>query len=75
MRAKRYVKAIILESIPPEGCYAKDLVDEVSERAGEHFSKQRISSYLSLMFVSGEVRREREEKSGCLKRYRWFRSG
>lgn len=74
MRAKRYVKDIILECMDLEGHYARDLVDEVSRRAGEPFSTCRIASYLGKMFVNGEVQREAEGVSGSLKRYRWFRN-
>ncbi len=74
MRARRYIKDIILEVMGTEGCYARDLVDEVSERVGEPFSVQRIGSYFSKMLASGEVRGEREERGGCLKRYKWFRN-
>ena len=74
MKAKRYVKDIILEVMGSKGCYARDLVDEVSRRVGKPCSVQRICSYLGLMYVTGEVRREVEEKRGSLKRYRWFRN-
>lgn len=73
-RAKRYIKIIILKSMPPGGCIAKDLIDEVSKRLGEPISVQKIGSYLSKMFISGEVWREEETRSGCMKRYRWFRT-
>ena len=74
MRVKEYVKVIILEAIPPKGCYARDLVDEVSKRVGKPYSVQRIGSYLRVMFASGDVRREEETKSGRLIRYKWFRN-
>lgn len=74
MRTKRYIKDIILEIMGTEGCYARDIVDELSERAGEPFSVQRVGSYLGVMFVNGEVRREREGASGSLTRYKWFRN-
>ncbi len=74
MRAKRYVKDIILECIDPEGSHARDLVNEVSRRVGKPFSTRRVSSYLSKMFVDGEVRREEEKVRGRFQRYRWFRS-
>lgn len=74
MRAKRYIKKIILDSMPPGGCYSRDLIDEVSKKLGEPISVQKIGSYLSKMFVSGEVKRVEEVKSGCLARYRWFRN-
>ena len=73
MRAKRYIKDIILEIMGTEGCYARDIIDELSERVGEPFSVQRVGSYLGVMFVNGEVRREREGVSGRLTRYKWFR--
>ena len=71
---KRYVKNIILEAIDPKGCYACDFVDEVSEKVGKPFSIQRVSSYLSVMFEDGEVRREAERIVGSsMMRYKWFR--
>ena len=74
MRARRYIKDIILEYMGPEGCYAKDLAGKVSERLGMPFSKQRASSYLALMFMSDEVQREPEIAAGALRRYKWFKS-
>ncbi len=73
MKVRRYVKDIILEVMGPEGCYARDLVDEVSERVGEPVSVQKICSYLGLMYACGEVRREAERKGNSLKRYKWLR--
>jgi len=75
MRAKRYIKDIILEAMDSEGSYARDLVDEVADRVGKPFSAQRIGSYLGRMFVDGEVRREIEVSHGRLIRYKWFRVG
>jgi len=73
MRTRRYVKDIILGAMGSDGCYAKDLVDEVSEGVGEPVSVQKICSYLGLMYVHGEVRREAERTGSSLKRYKWFR--
>jgi len=74
MKVRGYIKNIILGVMDAEGSYARDLVEEVSERVGEPFSIQRVGSYLRVMFASGEVRREAEIEEGCLRRYKWFRN-
>ncbi len=73
MRAKRYIKDIILEIMGTGEWLARDLVDEVSERVGKPFSTRRIGSYLGRMFVDGDVQREAMMVSGALRCYKWKR--
>lgn len=74
MASKRYIKIMINDSIKPSGSYSADLIDPVAKKLGKPITIQRISAHLHEMFVSDEVSRETETKSGCYVRHKWFRN-
>lgn len=69
---RRYIKELIHEALLPDGGYAKDLVDPVSQKNGKPVSTQKICNYLHVMHDANEVRREPEMKFSSVLRYKWY---
>lgn len=74
MKAKKYILDAILDLIPPEGAYSKDLVESVSKKVGMPVSKMKIAGHMRVLYEKKLVRKEAVVVDYRLKRYKWFKN-
>ena len=70
MKARRYIKDVIMDCIPPGGILTKDLLGLVNPKLDEPISWQRLSGHLQSLWEREEVTRVNVSKYKTL--WKWF---